>query len=155
MGGKKTTTRQSQPTLTPQPSTNNHPRRADSLVTFHFDVVAGYEALFAIQFSAIPIHIVLHVQDLERRVVISLDIIESNHCEQLTFNTWFFLKLSSSSAVALKSCLATASMLFAGCARWLLLAVYRVCIQMRSQINIQRVVAVHTRRWVLCKTTSS
>lgn len=34
-------------------------------MTFHFDVVAGYETLFAIQFGSIPIHIVLHVQDLK------------------------------------------------------------------------------------------
>lgn len=39
-------------------------RSYDSLVGFHFNVVAGYEALLAVQLGSVPVHVVLHVQDL-------------------------------------------------------------------------------------------
>lgn len=36
----------------------------DSLVGLHFNVVAGYEAFLSVQLGPVPVHVVLHVQDL-------------------------------------------------------------------------------------------
>lgn len=37
----------------------------DSLVVLHLNVVTGYEALLAVQLGSVPVHVVLHVQDLQ------------------------------------------------------------------------------------------
>lgn len=76
---------------------------------FHFDIIARNKPFPSIQFGSVPVHVVFHVQDLKN---VKLN---SSGCifipQWLTFKTCAFLKLSSSSAVALNSCLAIASII--------------------------------------------
>lgn len=107
---------------------------------FHFYIIARYQSLFALELSPKPIDVVFHVNHLEkynlnrsgalhsgRYLVVAQKqspIIQTGHIHPplrppytpntLTLSKLPFLKLSSSGAVALKSCLAVASIVGSG-----------------------------------------
>lgn len=97
---------------------NNIIHRVYSLVIFHFYIITRYQSLFAFELGTKPIDIVFHVDYLKTHWSNSatnkptMGRPETQRVftrTKLTLSRLPFLKLSSSGAVALKSCLAIAS----------------------------------------------
>jgi len=121
-----------------------HKKWHHSLMIFHFYIIARYQSLFALELSPKPIDVVFHVDHLKNnlnrsgalysgRYLVAAQrqspIIQTGHIhpplipsrprrpstpKTLTLSKLPFLKLSSSGAVALKSCLAVASIVGSG-----------------------------------------